>query len=145
MKYLKLFESFDDFLKEDLQDVKNAFQEIVDEWELFDRKTGYQGRCESPQDTKIEYEFIIYTDNLLPVKLLQYKFANKVLFRDENLYIGIFIDLTGPNDFYTTRLRFLDDLEPFIKRVNDMGFKCELLHERHNSNVFFIYIKKPKE
>jgi hypothetical protein len=61
----------------------------------------------------------------------------------QNRSISFYFDISGPNDFYTTRLKFLEDLQSMADRINSMfGFESKILKDRYRTTKFILYITK---
>lgn len=161
MKYLKSFNENNDqrLSKSDIDHILNVFNDLVDEWELYDLADGEQRSYRIPH-CKIEYyrfvelfhqatlnkdKSIKYTT----IPIYQKNGLNTFVYFDstidiENYEFYIYINLAGPNDFYTTRNKFLEDLNKlFIDRLTT-EFDIYLCKEYNNSNRFIVCIK-PKQ
>lgn len=165
MKYLKNFNENNDqnndqrLSKSDIDHILNVFNDLVDEWELYDLSEGEQKAYGYP-NRKIEYyrfvellhkeiknKYVGYIMCTIPIYqkngINTHKYFNSTInIEDYDFYI--YINLDGPNDFYTTRNKFLEDLNKlFIDRLTS-EFDIYLCKEYNNRNRFIVCIK-PKQ
>lgn len=149
MKYLKKFESI---LNNDIQEIKDLFQCLVDDWDLFDLSTGHQANIFPAVDfTKIEYKFYIDYDleNNLLTNQIDYR-NPPYIYLDEysdstewsDCLCLIYLNLAGPNDFFRTRNEFLKDVDTLISRLNSSGFRNHLSHNKYYTSKFILCIYK---
>lgn len=155
MKYLKSFNENNDqrLSKSDIDHILNVFNDLVDEWELYDLVDGEQRSYRIPH-CKIEYYRFVeifsgFRSNNYCIPIYQKNGLDTVVYFDsttdiKNYDFYIYINLAGPNDFYTTRNKFLEDLNKlFIDRLTT-EFDIYLCKEYNNSNRFIVCIK-PKQ
>lgn len=162
MKYLKSFNENNDqrLSKSDIDHILNVFNDLVDEWELYDLSEGKQKAYRYPH-CKIEYyRFVELFDSVVLNKktsiwihyIIPIYQRNGLTFQTyfnsttdiKNYDFYVYINLAGPNDFYTTRNKFLEDLNKlFIDRLTS-EFDIYLCKEYNNSNRFIVCIK-PKQ
>lgn len=115
MKYLKQFEALNSeilFTEADVNDIKDAFIDIVDEWSLVRVDVKEVGGPDGLPENDISYE----------IKLDNFDFI---------LTIQIFI----PIKYKFEKNKFEKDCDAFIKRVNQMGFRSK----GFNKNPSFFY------
>ena len=149
MSIIKMYEEFSQEIDIDVEEIKEIFQYIVDDWDLFDLSDGEQKA--RGQDCKIEYLYFYY-----PLEyyggyytdihaLLSYHGRKETIGQLQRLgwkkAFGIYINLAGPNDFFRTRNDFLENLNPISDRILKRGYKCDLLQDRYNSNKFVLFIQ----
>ena len=140
MRYLKKFENIN---ISDMADIKDLFQEIIDEWDSFDLSGGQQQANIYPavKNTKIEYHFFNYKDLCdTDIRFIDSRFRNSKF--DINPDYLLFLNLAGPNDFFRTRIEFLDDIKIFMNRLNVCGFNCDLVEHKEDSSKFLLFIYK---
>ena len=112
MYIISTFESFS--YQEDIEQIKDIFQELVDKWEMV---------LDSTDSKEIRHSFWI--DGYLKSFMKLINLAKEIKDKD-NVYFIISIDLSGSNDFYTTLYEFNNDCEDLLKRFQS-EFNCELL------------------
>jgi hypothetical protein len=111
MYIISKFESFSN--QPDIEEIKDIFLELVDKWDMvFEGDSGAIG-----------YKFIEKNDILSFHKFIM---LGKEIKNIEQVYLVIYIDLTGLNDFYKTVYDFNKDCEDLLKRFQS-EFNCELL------------------
>jgi hypothetical protein len=111
MYIISKFESFSN--QPDIEEIKDIFLELVDKWDMvFEGDSGAIG-----------YKFIEKNDILSFHKFIM---LGKEIKNIEQVYLVIYIDLTGLNDFYKTVYEFNKDCEDLLKRFQS-EFNCELL------------------
>jgi hypothetical protein len=155
MKHLKYFKESsysNDLDKFEVEDIKNIFQEIIDDWDLYDLSKGRQLSTRIPY-CKIEY---LYLSKNCYLQTWEGRLENRCinifsatrLFRTSKSIkdgISIYINLAGPNDFYTTRIDFLNDLDKIvINRLINCGFDVDLIADDISSNHFILNIQTKK-
>jgi hypothetical protein len=112
MYIISTFESFS--YQEDIEQIKDIFQDLVDKWDMVLGST----------DSK-EIRHYFWIDGYLKSFMELINIAKEIKDKD-NVYLIISIDLSGPNDFYTTLYEFNQDCEDLLKRFQS-EFNCELL------------------
>lgn len=142
--------------------IRDIFQDLDDEWNLSDIKPSLHGGKKS--NVFINYLFFgpdfkptsdrsdntmyfpsngrYYNPDLCSIiEILNYNsHFHMDVTRD---YLGIYFDLSGPNDFYTTRSKFLDDVEIMSNKIQDITyFKCVTRIGRYNTNQLILFITK---
>jgi hypothetical protein len=111
MYIISKFESFSN--QPDIEEIKDIFLELVDKWDMvFEGDSGAIG-----------YNFKEKNDILSFHKFIM---LGKEIKNIEQVYLVIYIDLTGLNDFYKTVYEFNKDCEDLLKRFQS-EFNCELL------------------
>ena len=178
---IKMWEEFS-YKGIDIEEIKDVFQYLIDDWDLFDTTEDEQGliRDESGKLlTKIEYTYFIYEHDIrkgigpyiyLPerdlvpahfwqksisqirhphledileyngIKAIKYINSAREMPGGRSNDFGIYINLAGPNDFYTIRSKFLDDLDIIKKRIDNMGYNCKLLTHYVYTSQFILFI-----
>lgn len=111
MRYLKVYETKQKkyFTQEDLDDIKDVFQDIVDEYDIILAKNIEEFRGED------EFENIP-EDNYYRIKLF-----------NNDWYIASIDDLADEIDiilFTSLSSKISKDIDSFIKRLTLMGFRC---------------------
>ena len=132
MKYLKYFES----KESDVDEIGDIIKDFCEDLNLNNIElNGYS-------DKDINY-FYLTNKNFGSVVLwygfkdFKYKTIGEIL--ESSLYM-IYLDLTGPNDFYTIRYKFLKDLELLCERLKYIGFNARILKHPYSSNKFILYV-----
>ena len=152
MIHLKYFK--ESLGSDELREVREVFQDLIDEWELYDLSQGEQPRLHPRvKYCKIEYFFFeldqlkirnSYFDIMtnwchIPFSYKEYILSGKTLLSEG---ISIYLNLAGPNDFYRIRMEFLRDLDNMvINRLKTIGFKCHLYEDSESCNRFVLNIK----
>lgn len=114
MKYLKRFESNNNilFTESDVNDIKDVFIDIVDEWSLIKADLKEVGGPDGLPENDISYE----------IKLDNFDFI---------LTIQIFIPIL----YKFEKIKFEKDCDSFIERIKNMGFSSK----GFNRNKSFFY------
>jgi hypothetical protein len=112
MYIISKFESFSN--QPDIEEIKDIFQDLVDKWDMV---------FDSTDSKEIRHYF--WTDPYLKTFMKVINVAKEIEDKDD-VYFIISIDLTGPNDFYTTLYKFNKDCEDLLKRFQS-EFNCELI------------------
>lgn len=149
MKYLKRFENLS---QNDIQEIKDLFQCLVDDWDLFDLSLCHQSNIFPAVDnTKIEYKF--YIDYKLENNLLTDRVDDRnppFIYLDEysdssewsDCLCLIYLNLAGPNDFFRTRNKFLEDVDILTNRLGSSGFRNHLSQNKYYTSKFILCIYK---
>jgi len=101
--------------------------------------------------TKIEYKFIspsdlskdisqlrLHSDHVRRVKdLFESEYTVKNL---DNFLTLLYFNLAGPNDFFTTRNKFIEDVELFINHLKSAGFKVQFSENKYSASKFILVI-----
>lgn len=132
---IKKFENFSSSIN--IQEIKDIFDYLIEDWELFDMNLGYQ-RVDGPQNEKIEFKYEDFSQAVF-VPVYKILITNLVLSFDNKF--AIYINLSGKNDFFRIRNDFLDDLDVIIKRLKSCGYKCRLLKDDVYSSKFVLLIE----
>jgi hypothetical protein len=112
MYIISKFESFSN--DSNIEEIKDIFLELVDKWDMvFEGDSGAIG-----------YNFFIEKNDILSFH--KFIMLGKEIKNIEQVYLVIYIDLTGSNDFYKTVYEFNKDCEDLLKRFQS-EFNCELL------------------
>ncbi len=107
MKYLKKFESLNDdhFTEDNINDIKDAFMDIVDDWSLVKIDIKELRGPDGFPDNDISYEIKLHD------------------FSQSILLIQVFIP--KKYKFKVYQYKFGKDCDSFIERINQMGFKSD--------------------
>lgn len=124
--------------------IRDIFQDLDDNWDLLNIKPSLHG---GPRNNKfINYLFFGPYSKSGKERSNDTIYLPKGMVTNFNIdgdFLGIYFDLTGPNDFYTIRSKFLDDVEIMSNRIEAMTyFKCEIGFDRYNRNKFILFITK---
>jgi len=112
MYIISKFESFSN--QPDIEEIKDIFQDLVDKWDMiFEGDSGAIG-----------YNFFIEKKDILSFH--KFLMLGKEIKDIEQVYLVIYMDLTGPNDFYTTLFEFNNDCKDLLNRFQS-EFNCELI------------------
>lgn len=145
MKYLKYFES----KESDVAEIEDIIKDFCEDLNLNNiRLSGHSDRdinYFNLTNLKNFDEVLLYLGaeemmciyDILANGFKGSKTPNKIL--ENNLYM-IYLDLTGPNDFYTIRYKFLKDLELLCDRLKSIGFNARILKHPYSSNKFILYV-----
>jgi len=133
--------------KDDEEKILDIFQYLDDEWNLNNIINGSGIR-------NINYYFInstffvnyrIFYDAYKYKKMVDIFQKNNLVFRPgyvQSEYIAFYFDLSGPNDFFRIRLKFIENLESMNSRILSEGYNSKILRDMHDSNHFLLYITK---
>jgi len=144
--------------------VRDIFRDLEEEWDLLDIRPSLHG---GRRDNKfINYLFfgpdfkptsertsgtiyfpsnrqnLYYNRDLMAItEILNHN--SKFHMNVEKDYLGIYFDLSGPNDFFTIRKRFLDDVEIMSNRIQEIAYvNCITRIGRYDSNKLILFITK---
>lgn len=143
MKYLKKFESIE--IDEDILLIKDIFQDMIDKWELHDISQGEQPNIfPAVKYTKIEYKFISPSDLSKDISQLglhsDHVRRGYTVKNLDNFLTLLYFNLAGPNDFFTTRNKFIEDVELFINHLKSAGFKVQFSENKYSASKFILVI-----
>lgn len=133
-KHILLFESYNTFY----YDIIDCLQYLIDDWDLVKLTT-------TNSHKHIRY-LILYNNEYEECYIIDFIKAFKKEINLENIKsnkeILLYFDLTGPNDFYTTRNKFIKSLEELSNRINKMNYESSIISDYNYSNHFLIKIKQ---
>lgn len=138
---IKRFDDLDVFTEEEESLIRDLFQDLDDEW-------NFQNLRDSRSRTRINYwyykgRFVGYNgggfDPPILVNSQHILIINRI---SAGYFLSYYFDLSGPNDFYTIRIKFLNGLEAMSKRIQILGFNSEILRDPNDTNKFVLYITK---
>lgn len=148
--------------QEDELIIRDIFQDLDDEWNLLDIKPTLHGHKKDNRfinylffgpdfkSTSERSENTIYfpsngryhnPDLCSIIEILNHNSHFSMDINDD--YLGIYFDLSGPNDFFRTRSKFLDDVEIMSNKIQNITyFKCVTRIGRYNTNQLILFITK---
>lgn len=138
-KHISLFENYNSFY----YDIIDCLQYLIDDWDLVKLTTTNSHKY-------IRY-LILYNNDYEECYIMLYpggdfskSFKKEINLENikSNKEILLYFDLTGPNDFYKTRNKFIKSLEELSNRINKMNYKSSIISDYYYSNHFLIRIKQ---
>lgn len=133
-KHISLFENYNSFY----YDIIDCLQYLIDDWDLVKLTTTNSHKY-------IRY-LILYNNDYEECYIIDFSKSFKKEINLENIKsnkeILLYFDLTGPNDFYKTRNKFIKSLEELSNRINKMNYKSSIISDYYYSNHFLIRIKQ---